>query len=319
MTNRERFIKAISFERVDRPARMDMFCLIEEALGKPFPSEEQLENSKGRQRTQLIQICAEMYAQIADRYDHDCIFVWHPFEGQTNLEIISALRKIVGHDKAILGLVMNAVWGLEQIEDHMRFATRMADDMNGLHAEARTFCDRAIQCVQLLGEAGADVAYVPDDVAFNSGPYFPPQVYEELILPYAQEIFAEIHRLGMIGIYHTDGNVMKLLDMIMTTGAHALQSIDPMAGMDIGKVKALTRNRLALVGNVQCSLLQHGSEEDIRASARTCLTQASPGSGYVFMASNSIFSGIPLENYHAMQAEYEQFVTEQNTKDQRVP
>ena len=152
------------------------------------------------------------------------------------------------------------------------------------------------------------MAYLPNDVAFNAGPYFAPRVFEELVLPYAQPIFAETGKQGLMGVYHSDGNVTSLLDLIMATGAAGLQSIDPMAGMDIKEVKARTRGRLALIGNVQCNLLQEGPEEAIRASARYCLTHASPGSGYVFMASNSIFAGMPLENYHIMQDEYARFV-----------
>ena len=157
------------------------------------------------------------------------------------------------------------------------------------------------------------MAYLPNDVAHNDGPYFAPAIFAELVLPYARSLFAEIRRLGMIGVYHSDGNVGTLLEAIMALGAHALQSIDPMAGMDIEGMKQQTQGRLALWGNVQCNLLQEGPEEAIRRSARYCLTHASPGSGYVFMASNSIFAGMPLANYHVMQDEYARFVTQQGS------
>ena len=310
MTNRDRFIRSMTFLPVDRPAKTDMFCLVEEALKRPFPSEEELENSRGRRRAELVNTCAEMYVQIADRYDHDCVFVWHPFVGRCNLQIIAALRGMLGGQKAVLGIVANALWGMEQIHDHMEFAVRLKEDTESLRARARSFQQRALRRARELAEAGADVAYVPNDVAFNDGPYFAPRVFRELVLAYARPLFAEIRKLGMLGIYHTDGNVTDLLDMIMTIGAHGLQSIDPMAGMDIKQVKAKTHGRLALMGNVQCNLLQEGPEEAIRQSARYCLKHASPGSGYAFMASNSIFEGMPLENYHLMQDEYARFVAE---------
>jgi uroporphyrinogen decarboxylase len=308
MTHRERFVRSLSFLPVDRPAKTDMFCLVPEALARPFPAEESIDNSSGKKRKELVQTCAEMYLEIADLYDHDCIFVWHPFDGDGSLDVISALRGLVGNDRAILGLVNYALWGLEQISDHVGFAIKLVEDRDSLHAEAAAYQERAVRRVRALAEAGADVAYVPNDVAFNDGPYFAPPVYEELIFPYAQTIFAEIRKSGMLGVYHTDGNIMKLLDQIMALGAHALQSIDPLAGMDIREVKAKTDGRLALLGNVQCDLLQEGPESAIRESARYCLTHASPGSGYVYMASNSIFEGMPLSNYLVMQDEYNRFV-----------
>ncbi len=257
-----------------------------------------------------------MYVAVAERYDHDCIFVWHPFTGKAHLEVIAALSRLVGRQRAILGLVPKALWGMEQIEDHLHFARLLHEDRQRLHRQARQFREDALACIRQLADAGADVAYLPNDVAFNAGPYFAPAVFAELVLPYAASLFAEIRRLGMIGVYHSDGNLSRLLDSIMALGAHALQSIDPLAGMDIKQVKQQTQGRLALLGNVQCNLLQEGPEEAIRRSARYCLTHASPGSGYVFMASNSIFAGMPLANYHVMQDEYDRFVSQQGTKSE---
>jgi len=312
MTNRERFFRSILFEPVDRPARTDAFLLVEEAFGKAFPSENNIENSTGKERDNLLKQCAEIHLQIACHYDYDAIFAWHPFTGPASLEIISMLKHMTCRQpRAIIGMVPGAFWALEQIQDHTRFAIRLYEDMPGLHNEAQNMLDAALKRVHDLKEAGADVAYIPNDQAFNTGPYFSPSVYQELVLPYAQKLFAEIRKLGLIGVYHTDGNIMSLLHLIMETGAHALQSIDPMAGMDIKKVKELTYGRLALIGNVQCSFLQQGPKDAIAESARYCLRYGAQNGGYVFMASNSIFPGIPLENYHVMQAEYDKFVAEQ--------
>jgi uroporphyrinogen decarboxylase len=249
--------------------------------------------------------------KIARHFDHDAIFAWHPFTGEVSLEVIARERSLIGKEKAIVGLIGSAFWGMEQIHDHMEFAARLADDMDGLHEDARRMQAEAIKRVHALAEAGADVAYIPNDQAFNTGPYFSPAVYEELVLPYAKKVYAEIRQAGLIGIYHTDGKIMSIIDRIVETGAHGLQSIDPMAGMDIREVKKRTYGKLALLGNVQCNLLQEGPEEAIRASARYCLEHGSPGSGYVFMASNSIFPGMPLKNYLIMQDEYQQFISNQ--------
>jgi len=301
------------FKPVDRPARVDAFELAQEAFGETFPSYEELNRSSGKIRTALIEKCARLEMMIAERYDHDAIFAWNPFAGEISLEVISLERKMIGDSKAIIGMVPSVFWAIEIITDHMAFSVRLAEDMRGLHIDAERMLERGIRRVHELADAGADVAYVPNDQAFNSGTYLPPKIYEELVLPYAQKLFSEIRKTGLIGIYHTDGNIMSILDMICATGAHGLQSIDPMAGMDIKKVKEQTYGKLALVGNVQCNLLQEGPEDAIRMSARYCLEHASPGSGYVFMASNSIFPGMPLSNYHIMQDEYRKFCEERES------
>jgi uroporphyrinogen decarboxylase len=105
---------------------------------------------------------------------------------------------------------------------------------------------------------------------------------------------------GAIIIVHSDGNLLPVLDQMLSTEPHVLHSIDPMAGMDIAQVKRIADGKVGLMGNVQCSLLQDGPREAIRESALYCLKHASPGGGYIFSTSNSIFAGMPLENYEYM-------------------
>jgi uroporphyrinogen decarboxylase len=100
---------------------------------------------------------------------------------------------------------------------------------------------------------------------------------------------------------------MPILDHLIDIEAHCLQSIDPMAGVDIAEVKRICAGRLALMGNVQCSLLQDGPKDAIRASARYCLENASSGGGYIFSTSNTIFPGMPPENYDYMLEVYREF------------
>ena len=62
------------------------------------------------------------------------------------------------------------------------------------------------------------------------------------------------------------------------------------------------------MGNVQCSLLQDGPKAAIRESALYCLRHASPGGGYIFGTSNTIFPGMPLANYEYMLEVFREFV-----------
>ena len=113
-----------------------------------------------------------------------------------------------------------------------------------------------------------------------------------------------------IGGMVSDGQLMPVLDQIMACRPHALQSIDPMAGMDIAVVKRLTHGRMALMGNVQCNLLQDGPRAAIRRSTRYCLEHAAPGGGYIFSTSNTIFPGMPLANYEYMLEVFREYCQE---------
>ena len=82
MTGRERFFSSIAFKPVDRPAKTDMFCLVRELLGESFPDEREIGARTGTDRQRLIDKCAKCTWPSPSTYDHDCIFVWHPFTGK---------------------------------------------------------------------------------------------------------------------------------------------------------------------------------------------------------------------------------------------
>jgi len=94
------------------------------------------------------------------------------------------------------------------------------------------------------------------------------------------------------------------MDLILELGPAALQSIDPIAGMELGEIKEMTRGKVALMGNVDCGALHAGPREAVEDSARRALDLGPPGGGYIFSSSNTIFQGVPLEHYEAMLGVY---------------
>ena len=89
--------------------------------------------------------------------------------------------------------------------------------------------------------------------------------------------------------------------MIVETGVNALHPIDPASGMDIGEVKAQYGDRIAVIGNVDCTeILPHGSREDVIAAVKETIAKASVGGGHILGSSNSIHPGVNSENYRTM-------------------
>jgi len=176
----------------------------------------------------------------------------------------------------------------------------LAESRDKIHEWAEGRCRQALDLIDRLTDAGADFIYLPHDVAHNGGPFCKPADFAEIVTPYLARLVARIKHRGAIALFHSDGNLMPVLDQILACAPHGLQSIDPMAGMDIAVVKHRTYGKLALMGNVQCNLMQDGPATAIRQSARYCLETAAPGGGYIFSSSNTIFRGMPLANYEFM-------------------
>ena len=70
-----------------------------------------------------------------------------------------------------------------------------------------------------------------------------------------------------------------------------------MAKVDIKDVKKLVGGKVCLCGNVNCALMQTGTEEEVIESAEYCLTHGKPGGGYIFCTSNIPFKGLPPDRY----------------------
>lgn len=77
--------------------------------------------------------------------------------------------------------------------------------------------------------------------------------------------------------------------------------IEPVAGMELTKVKELIGDRVCLAGNIDCAhLLPFGSAEDVRDAVKQTIDDAGKGGGYILTSSNSIHSSCKAENLVAM-------------------
>lgn len=302
MTPKERVLKTLNFEEPDRPPHFELqFQLTEEAFGLSFPSNEEILAATGSEREKLFEKCAEIYAKTVEKYKWDAVVIWTPAKGQTSLpEFTQFLKKYLGDDIPVIPCVWNSTVSIETVQDYMQFSIDMVEEPEKIHKWAQEMCDRAIEDCRQHIEAGADIICLPSDCAFNAGPFLSPKQFSEFTAPYLKKIVEFVQGKGVKTLFHTDGYLMPIIDQIIEIGPDILQSIDPMAGMDIAKVKELTYGKIVLMGNVQCSLLQDGPKDKIQESADYALKHGIPGGGFIYSSSNTIFKGLPLENYEVM-------------------
>ncbi len=305
MTGKERMLKALRFEEPDRPPHFEvMFELEHEAFGLRFPDRRLWATCTAGEKERMIGQCMEVYARIVEHYRWDALAVFWPWSDPDG---VRAARRTFGESILIGSIVGGTTWSIEHMEDWTQFALDLADHPERVHAAAEEKTQRALATFDRLADAGADFIHVVNDVAFNSGPFISPRQFHEFVTPYLARQVEHIRRRGVLPFVHTDGNIMPVLEDYLSLGAACFQSVDPMAGMDIAEVKRRCHGRLALMGNVQCNLLQDGPLEAIRQSALYCLEHASPGGGYIFGTSNTVFPGMPLEHYEYMLAVYQEF------------
>lgn len=312
MNRKERLMKTLNFEEPDRPPHFEqLFELTEEAFGLVMPKNDEINKAKGHDQLALFERCAFIYAKIIEKYEWDTLTVSPPAMGALVDQpdhpaykfipyLKNYLRKYFHEDIPVGTFLWNAFICIDRIKDYMQFSIQLADDRQSVIDWAQQIYDEGFIHTKRLLDCGADFIDIASDHAFNSGTFLSPTDFAELVTPYKKKMVKYIQSRGAWVIMHSDGNLMGVLDQIIDIGPDVLQSIDPQAGMDIAEVKKLTYGKIALMGNVQCSYLQSGPKEKIIESCKYCLDKGSPGGGFIFSSSNTIFPGVPLENYQLM-------------------
>ena len=299
LTQRDRLFKALNFEESDRPPHFELaFELEEEAFGlKGVTEEEWLETRSIKEREKLFARNSEIIIKTIETFRWDAVPV---VNGSHEYDFYPFLRREIGYDIPIAGMIWGSAISMDSVKDYRQFAFDMCEDPQKIHKWACSMKEISIERAKRLVDGGCDLIIIPSDLAYNQGLFISADHYREFAFPYLKELIEFIHKNDLPVILHTDGDIMSILDDLYEIGIDALQSIDPLAGMDIAEIKKETYGKFAIMGNVDCGAIQSGPIEKIIDSAKYALEHGPVGGGYIFSSSNSIFKGVPLENYQAM-------------------
>lgn len=305
-TPRDQFINALN--RGTPSGRVPhfelVFFLTMEAFGKVHPSHRfysQWNQMEEKERQLHRDDMAELFIATAERYEHSAIFIHpNPDTVDETIRLVDLIREKTG-DRYFIVRHGDATFSLPDGTHMQEFSYRIADDRAGLKAEAAAMVDAAIREAEIYRKhGGLDGFALCADYCFNTGPFLSPRLFGELVTPYLARLTQAYRDLGFYVIKHTDGNIMPILDQLAQTRPHALHSIDPQAGVDIAEVKRRYGAQLCLIGNVNCGLLDTGTEAEVAESARYALRSGMPGGGYIFSTSNCIYTGMRLSRYEFM-------------------
>jgi uroporphyrinogen decarboxylase len=303
MTPREQFMAALERRPIHgRVPHFELvFFLTMEAFGVVHPNHRnyrQWVQMREEERELHRQDIADVFIATAERYEHNAIFVHHPVnEVEEYQRLIAKIRDQTG-DTYFLMMHGDATYSIPSGGQMMDWVSRLYDEPEALKAEAQQRVDAALERAYKLQGSGLDGFALCADYCFNTGPFLRPEVFAEMITPYLKQLIAGYREMGYYVIKHTDGNIMPIIDQLIDCRPHALHSLDPQGGIDIQQVKALYGDQVCLCGNVNCGLIDTGTEQEYLDSARYALTHGMPGGGYIFCTSNCIYTGMRLDRYH---------------------
>ena len=304
MTPRERFIAALERRPISgRVPHFELvFFLTMEAFGKVHPSHRnygQWDQMTEAERQLHREDMADLFIATAERFEHDAIFLHPQPYGNVDetMRQIDTLRSRAG-DKYFVMIHGDATFDLPDGNRMVEFSYRLADEPDKLKEEAQRMVDTGLaEQARLARHGGLDGLALCADYCFNDGPFLSPADFGQFVTPYLKQLIAGQRELGFFVIKHTDGNILPIIDQLVECKPHALHSLDPQGGIDMADVKRLYGDRICLIGNVNCGLMDTGTDEQVIESARYALKHGMPGGGYIFSTSNCVYTGMRLQRY----------------------
>lgn len=178
---------------------------------------------------------------------------------------------------------------------------KMVDEPEYVHRLAAMILEVNLKMLDLLAAEGVDVLLVEDDIATTNGPLIAPAHFAAYVNAYNRRLVDRAHELGLKAARHSDGNLWKILDLLLETGYDGLNPLEPQAGMHLKTVKKYCGDRICLMGNIDCvNLLPDGTPEQVDAAVRQAVEDAGGGGGLIICSSNSLHPGVNPENCIAM-------------------
>ncbi|MDI6754246.1 MAG: uroporphyrinogen decarboxylase family protein [Thermodesulfobacteriota bacterium] len=159
------------------------------------------------------------------------------------------------------------------------------------------FVDWACKAVSKINDLGFDFLIIPEDLAWKQGPLFSPKTIREFFIPRMKKV---AEKIKLPWIYHSDGNILPILDDLLTLGMNGLANVEPNA-IDIVALKKSYGHRICLMGNIDLHYtLTRGTPEETEAEVKKRIQELGPGGGYILASSNGLTAYCLPENVLAM-------------------
>jgi uroporphyrinogen decarboxylase len=149
-------------------------------------------------------------------------------------------------------------------------------------------------------EAGVDMVYPADDVAFKSGLFVRPELFREMWVPRMGRIIAPAVEAGVPVLFHSDGKIDDIVEDLVDMGVDGFFPMDPYC-IDYRDYKKRFGGVLALAGNIDITFpLATGTPSDVERDVIAHMEVLKPGYGYIAGSSHSVVNYIPHGNFTAM-------------------
>ncbi len=148
------------------------------------------------------------------------------------------------------------------------------------------------------------LAMIYCDIAYKNGPMFSQTMFCEMDFWEELEMIVQTcHKAGLYVIFHSDGNLMEIMDDLIATGIDGLNPVEKAAGMDIYEVRRRYPELILVGGMDATNLLRTGARYEIQSETKRMIKEIGAEGRFLIGSSTEIGGDIPLNNYLAFHQE----------------
>jgi methanogenic corrinoid protein MtbC1 len=178
-----------------------------------------------------------------------------------------------------------------------RFCTKIVTEPDLVKEVLWRFSQWSRRVAKNMQELPFDLFFIPDDIGFGHAPMISLRHFQEFCVPVMRNV---IEVMKLPAIYHSDGNIMPLMEEIIGLGVAGIANMEP-GPMDIDEVKRLYGERVTIVGNIDLHYtLPNGTSEETMAEVKKRLDSLAPGGHYILSSANSLPNYVKPANVRAM-------------------
>ncbi len=218
---------------------------------------------------------------------------------------VDTVRKVaekIGNEYLVVGRADQGAFSLASMmrgmEDFfMDIAVAASDEKlkEGIHKLLQYCNDCQYEFIKALKAAGAHVVTTGDSIAGPS--VCSPATYEEYCLPYEKQMVEKCNQIGIPYSIHICGRTDPIIGKWLEAGA-AIWEIDHKT--DFANAREMTRNKVAIIGNLDTSEMVAGTPEMVLKAAEAIINICKPECGLILSSGCLLAPNTPVENLQAL-------------------
>ena len=319
LSNRERFIRTLAFQDVDRLPMIEWCEWWDKTIDRWVSEGFKPTSYHDLRQTEAIQLQmgldlhmqvvvgittvltpkpAHFGAPVVETMDdymriRPTLYPEHPFN-PSRMKAVAARQK---KGEAIAWISLRGpFWGPREllgIEPHLY---AFFDEPELMHTINQDISDYNRRVYEQVCEY-----YVPDfmtfleDMSYNNGPMISEALFDEFLLPYYRQQIPAMRERGTRVFIDSDGDITLALPWFARASIEGILPLERQAGVDIAKLRKMQPEYL-FIGHYDKMVMPHG-EDAMRAEFERLLPVMRQG-GFIPSMDHQTPPGVSLKNYH---------------------